>query len=160
MATGGTIFRCHFDGKPVSLRPRRYHDLRHDDICFVSYDAEVDISEVSQGAQLGTMERWGCSDVICEPTITWYQTYILYYKRLVFERLEHLEDEDCDLIYFSADEIFQRIGFLQEDTPYKFGKSILGIKRPTFDPKNQEKMSWCEEDIWHKMNKDGEWTNG
>ncbi len=108
---------------------------------------------MSQGAELATMERWGTSCLIEDP-LPWFQTYVLYFKRLIFEELEHKVDDDYagsfnyDLIRFSADEIFMEWSPLKEET------SSSGV--PTFDPKKQERM-WSHEDTWHKLNKNGEW---
>lgn len=153
---GRRIFRCEFDGKMLPLRLWRDHpyrgQIRLDNICLIS-NGDVDIAEVGQGAQLATIERWGTSCMIEDP-LPWYQSYILYFKRLIFEELEHKVDDDYsssfhyDLIHFSADEILMAWIALKEET------SSSGY--PTFDPKNQERM-WHGEDFWHKLNENGEW---
>lgn len=149
---GRKIIRCEFDGKSLPLRLLEPHKhMRLDNICFTG---DVNIAEVSQGAELATVERWGTSCIIEDP-LPWFQAYIVYFKRLIFEELEHKVDDDYsgsfhyDLIHFSADEIFQKFGVLIEET------SSSGY--PTFDSKNQKRMSWQKEDIWHKLNKNGEW---
>ncbi|NIQ17111.1 MAG: hypothetical protein GTO02_22825, partial [Candidatus Dadabacteria bacterium] len=93
---GRRLSFCEFDGELISLRPYGYflEQKSHNDIPFIALDQNPDISKLSQGAELAKAEAWGTSCIICGPTVTWFQTYVIYFKRLMFERLEHKDDYD------------------------------------------------------------------